>query len=313
LTANPRQGWLKEDFIDRPTPAQIFVKALYQDNPHGPKNYAETLEAAFSHRPDLLRAYRDGDWSSLSGVDQIILQEWVTAAVMRASRCHHVKKWISVDPARFGDDSCVILGGENTEIVAGRVLPYCSEPQIVAETESVAMEMGDQPGTDQRVPIIVEVVGVCGVGDYLAQHGRVVIEYGPAKAAADPDRYYNCRAEVWSRVGKWLSAGFFDPAGGIFTLPEPEDERLRPIWARVCEQLLWPWYDFRGQKVLVAAKEDIKAKHSGVSPDYGDAYVNGIAHLSELPVYEYRGGYRPAPSRYQFDRNAGPRPSAMTC
>lgn len=277
-TANPRQGWLKEDFIDQSKPGKAFVPALYSDNPHLPTGYAQTLEDAFSHRPDLLKAYRDGDWSALSGVDQIILQEWVTAASMRYSRAPYVKRWVSVDPARFGDDSCVIVGGENTELVDGVVLPYSPEPMIVAKASEMAQRMGD-------CPIIVEEVGVCGVVDYLARAGRKVIRYCPAGAATIPDKYYNARAERWSTVGRWMSDGFFDArAGGVFSFPQPADPALATIYRKVCDQIQWPWYEFRGQKVLVAAKEDIKKEHSGVSPDYGDAYINGVSHLPVLPV-----------------------------
>lgn len=313
FTANPRPGWLKEDFIDCPKANHFFVPALPTDNPRLPAGYIQTLEAAFGHRPDLIKAYRDGDWSALSGVDQIILQEWLTAARMRVRRWPYIKRWVSVDPARFGDDSCVILGGQNTEICRGVVLPYCSEPQIVSETESMLEAMGDQPGTDRRVTAIVEVVGVCGVGDYLLQHGRDVIQYGPAQASSDPEKYVNVRAEVWTRVAKWFSQGFFDPTGGMVALPEPTDDDLWPIWQKIVEQMCWPWYEFRGQKVLVAAKEDIKKDHGGISPDYADAYVNGVAHLPRLPVYQVGAGYRARPDSYNYDRLPERPKSAWTC
>ena len=286
-TANPRQGWLKTTFVDQRGPNKHFIPALYSDNPHLPAGYVKTLEDAFSHRPDLLRAYRDGDWSVLSGIDQIILQEWITAAQTRYGHHPYVKRWISIDPARFGDDSCVILGGENTEIIDARVLPMCSEPQIVAEAEAMARRMGDCE--DKRVPIIVEIVGVCGVGDYLASHGFQVIEYKPAAASMQPDRYYNMRAEVWSTVGKWFHDGLYDAqACGVISLPRPVDDKLALVVHKICEQLTWPWYEFRGQRVLVAPKEEIKAKHRGVSPDYGDAYVNGVSHLPMIRVREYK-------------------------
>ncbi len=300
-TANPRQCWLKEEFVDHPRDGKVFVPAIPADNPHLPNGYLQTLEDSFSHRPDLLKAYRDGDWNALSGIDQIILAEWLTAAKIRVGRDPYLKRWVSVDPARFGDDSCVILGGENTRLLDARVLPACGEPQIVSEVEAMLERMGDR-ADGVRIPAIVEIVGVCGVGDYLRQHGRSVIEHLPAAAATQPDRFYNLRAEVWSTVGRWLQTGQYDNrAGGYFELPEPmTDPALRLVWQRICEQLLWPWYEFRGQKVLVAAKEDIKAMHSGTSPDYGDAYANGIYYLPRIPIQAHsaRIGYeRRAPAR----------------
>ncbi len=282
-TANPRQCWLKGEFIDQSLPRRVFVPALHSDNPHLPAGYVKTLEDSFAHRPDLLRAYRDGDWKGLSGVDQVVLEEWIAAAKFRSGRPSSVRRWISIDPARFGDDDCVIIGGENTQIVDAAVLPFCGEPQIVLAAEAMAERMGDSP--ERPIPIIVEVVGVCGVGDYLRQHGRCVIEYSPATAPLNNrpgHSFYNLRAEAWSTVARWLFSGFFDDKGGIMSLPEPQGETQRLVWLKVCEQLTWPTYDFRGEKVLISSKEEIKAAHSGKSPDYADAYVNGVFHLPRV-------------------------------
>jgi hypothetical protein len=277
-TANPRPGWLKEDFVDQQTPGSVFVPALPSDNPYLPDGYEDTLIDAFGYRPELIAAYLRGDWQGLSGVNQVILEEWIAAAKIRYDHAPYIKKWVSVDPARFGDDKCVILAGENTAIVDAKVLPYCPEPQIVTTAAAMAERMGDSEG--HRVPIIVEVVGACGVSDYLIQDGRSVIEYCPSHAADNPDKYYNKRSEVWSTVARWMHDGVFDErVGALFVLPEPEDDSLRTVWQQVCRQITWPWYDFRGQKILIAAKKDIKAEHSGVSPDYADAYINGVAHL----------------------------------
>ena len=288
-TANPRQCWLKEDFVDRALPGHVFVPALHTDNKYLPANYIATLESSFGHRPDLIKAYRDGDWTALSGIDQVILQEFVEAAKRRYQVKPYIKRWLSVDPARFGDDMAVIIGGENTEIVDGRALPYSPEPTVVAEAAAMARRMGDCD--EWRIPIIVETVGVCGVADQLRRQGFLVIEYVPAGKADDPEREYNARASVWSRVGRWMSDGFYDARiGAPFTLHEPADPMLSEIWRNVCDQLQWPWYDFRKGKVLISSKKDIKTMHSGKSPDYGDAYVNGVAHLGLVrPRYEDHG------------------------
>lgn len=284
-TANPAPCWLKEDFIDYPKPEYRFVKALYQDNPYLPDNYVKVLEDAFSHRPDLLRAYRDGDWTGLGSIDQVILEEWLTAAERRYCTQPYVKRLVSVDPARFGDDVCTILGLENTELIDARVLPMCAEPQIVAEAGAMSVRLGD-------VPIVVETVGVCGVADQLGAQGRNVIEYKPAAAASDSDKYFNLRAEVWNTVGRWFCLGVWDnKQGALVTFHRPEDEQLLAIWRKIREQLLWSTYKFRGQKTLIAPKEDIKADHEGVSPDYADAYVNGIFHLPFVERYNF-GAYK---------------------
>lgn len=282
FTCNPRTGWIKDTYVDRQDSGHIFVGATHRDNPLLPPSYVKTLEDAFSHRPDLLKAYRDGDWSGLSAVDQIILEDWISAAKIRlAGKPPYIKRWVSVDPARFGDDSCVILGGENTRPVDAKVLPMCGEPVIVTEAAAMSHRLQD-------CPIVVETVGVCGIGDYLRRAGKTVIEYCPAGKSSDAGadlKYANPRSRMWSTVARWMSLGVFDlTTGARFCLPEPDDPALAAVVRRVCEQLTWPWYEFRGQRILVADKEEIKAKHNGVSPDYGDAYVNGVGHLDVIPV-----------------------------
>lgn len=273
-TANPRVGWLKEDFIDDPKPGHVFVSARYQDNRHLPNNYVTTLESAFSHRPDLLKAYRDGNWDALGAIDQVILQEWVTAAQNRYTTHPYVKHIVSVDPARFGDDDCVILGLENTELIESTVLPWCRETQIASEAETMSAALGN-------CPIVVDEIGVgAGVVDILAKHKKVVIPYNAAKAASDTEKYFNLRAELWSDIAKMLYNGIYDEqCGAVFTFPVPEDDNLAVIHKKICQELLWPWYKFRGKKTLIAPKEDIKEAHSGKSPDYAEAYTQGIWHL----------------------------------
>jgi len=280
-TCNPRPGWLKEDFIDSPTAERRFVPALYRDNPYLPGNYVAILEDAFGYRPDLLRAYRDGDWSSLSGVDQCILVEWITAAKQRLVYEPFLRRLVTVDPARFGDDVTVILCLENTRIVDAVVLPFCSITDIAAEAHAMSVRW-------VKCPIVVESVGIgAGVVDKLADQGAPVIAYNPGAKSSNPDKWWNLRAEVWSTVGRWFCLGIWDIRGSQFMcLPEadPDDDReLLQVQREVCRQLAWPTYRFRGARTLIAKKEDIKADHDGVSPDYADAYVQGLWHL---PVIE---------------------------
>jgi len=272
---NPAPGWIKEEFIDHPTPERRFVPALYHDNPHLPESYVGILEDAFGYRPDLLRAYRDGDWSSLSAIDQCILQEWITAAQTRLVREPFIRRLVTVDPARFGNDVTVILCLENTRIVDAVILPYCSTTDIAMQAQAMSIRWAG-------CPIVVEEVGLgAGVVDALVSSGAHVISYNPAGASSNPEKWYNLRAEVWSTVGRWFCMGVWDArAGELVCLPDPDDDpELLQVQREVCRQLVWPTYKFRGAKTLIAPKEDIKADHEGVSPDYADAYVQGVWHL----------------------------------
>lgn len=287
-TCNPRVCWLYEDFILDPTPRRIFIPALYKDNPHLPPAYVKTLEESFAHRPDLLRAYRDGVWEGLSGVDQVVLQEWITAARMRLGHESAIKRLVSVDPARYGDDLAVILGLENTRIVGATYMGQCSGTDLAQEVHVMTRLLGD-------CVAVVEQVGADTLSDLLVEQGVRVIRYNPSEAASEPDKYVNKRAETHSKVAKWMQSGIWDKRHGqMFSLPEPEKydgDDISPLWQawyNVCRQMTWPKYKFRGERVLIQPKEEIKDEHDGKSPDFGDCYLNGVAHLDQVETIEVR-------------------------
>ena len=98
FTANPRECWLKDEFIDNPKSTRKFVPALPTDNPHCTQKYIDNLKDAFKHRPELLKAYLLGDWSALAAANQVILGSWVERAMNLPSIL--VGKIISCDVAR---------------------------------------------------------------------------------------------------------------------------------------------------------------------------------------------------------------------
>lgn len=67
-TANPRHGWLKDQFVKAEREGAHFIKALPSDNPHLPANYEDTLKQAFSYAPSLLAAYLHGEWDVYDGI-----------------------------------------------------------------------------------------------------------------------------------------------------------------------------------------------------------------------------------------------------
>jgi len=67
-TANPRAGWLKDDFVKGKRDGAIFVKALPADNPHLPDSYEERLKTVFGYNSALLQAYLYGEWDVFEGM-----------------------------------------------------------------------------------------------------------------------------------------------------------------------------------------------------------------------------------------------------
>ena len=253
LTANPAPCWLKPDFILFPQKNHRFVQALPSDNKWTGAEYVKALEDAFRHRPDLLKAYRDGDWDAFEGDDQLITAESIRKAIVSVTPVY--TGWLIVcDVARFGDDDTVIqvLNGTNIE----RKINWGK-----SRTTKISGQMLELSRQHEDCPCVVDEIGVGGgVIDELHDYGREVISFNSSLKAKKSTKYYNLRSECW-----WVAAEMF--AVG--------DVHCPGMYSALQQQLTIPRYDFRRGRMLVESKEDIK-KRLGHSPDDADCYVMGL-------------------------------------
>lgn len=267
-TANPRPGWLKQEFIDTKNPGKVFLPALPYDNPHLPEGYIENMEEELKHMPQLLKAYRDGSWDVLAGADQIIQDEWIR----RASEITlHLpdRNVIAVDPARFGDDQTVIYGMCNSRIIASRILSKADSNVILDKIQEVAFEMSAMG----KPPTVIGADDTGGYGsgitDNIDKYIRlwkweckyVPIIFTQRQKSGVPQRYYNRRAEIYMNASRMFANGEIDM--DFTDYPE-----LR-------NQLTQPRYDFKNGQTIISDKDEIKQKY-GRSPDFADAYVCGL-------------------------------------
>lgn len=260
FTANPAPSWLRGEFITNPPATNRFVQALPADNPHLPSTYVAILEDAFKHRPELLRAYLHGDWDSMEGANQIIKSSWLQAAKERSERAEIIHEYLVCDPARFGDDECVIYRMHDAEIVDKIVLPYCKTTEISNRLARESKLHGD-------CMVVVESIGAdlgAGVLDELEELGVHAIQFNPAAAPIKPDKYENLRAEAWDNAARCLCDGVMPNSTCLLV--------CQNMYQLLEGQLCMPTYKYRGEKLLVEAKADIK-KRLGRSPDHADAYV----------------------------------------
>lgn len=267
LTANPRQCWLKDEFITSKAEGKHFVQALPSDNPYLHESYIEQLTDSFKHRPELLEAYLHGSWDSLEGSDQVIKYGWVEQASKRKRlNMRTVRKIIACDPARFGDDETVI---------------YYFEDGIICDEEIYGQK--DTMHTVGRImfwmekkdceTIAVDVIGLgAGIIDRLRElsNDRIInnrkplriIEINGAERENVPEKYYNKRAEMWDTVAKE-----FSDIRVILRDDGRDDYVLK-------NQLCIPLYEFRNSQLLIENKDKIK-KRLNSSPDRADAYIMG--------------------------------------
>ena len=265
-TANPRQCWLKDDFILAPGTQRRYIQALPGDNPHLDSGYVPRLKEALKHRPGLLEGYLYGSWDAFEGDDQVILAKWIQNARSRTLHKHR-RTLITCDPARFGDDETVIYRLLNTGEIVDELIYGKKETTYTANRLFVMQK-------EFNCPVVIDIVGMPGIYDMLINMGANAIPFNGAnrKLLMRADRHHNLRAEAFSLAGKMFCDG---------------DIQLHHEDAQLDGELLTPTYKFRNGRILIEKKEEIK-KRLGRSPDRADAYVMGLWALSrgyatELP------------------------------
>jgi hypothetical protein len=238
-----------------------FIQALPSDNPYLADEYIDVLKETFAHRPELLEAYLYGSWDALEGADQIIKAVWLREAANRSVMSLPRRPRICCDPARFGDDETVIYYAETTNILEQKIMAQSSVPQTAHACKSMA-------ASHSNCVIVVEATGGdigAGVIDCLKQEGVTALQYCPQGKPVNPSRFYNLRAEAWSKAAQMLAGGQMECkfAEGVMS---GRDSQV------LIEQLTSIKYRFRAGKTLVELKEDVK-KRLGRSPDRADCYV----------------------------------------
>jgi len=257
FTANPAQSFLKEEFLQNPTPDRKYVQALPTDNHYLGNEYVEILRDSFKNRPELLKAYLEGSWDSLGGYDQVIKESWVNKCMDITLHPPTIKKLITCDPARFGNDETVIYYMENTVIKDSIILGKVDSHKLAVILNTMSVKYNNPL-------IVIDEGGIGGpIYDFLVGFGCNALGIDNASSADDKHRFYNRRAEVWYTAGEMFAGGEVDFCSN--------DSDLR-------NQLCTPCYDFRNGKILIESKAKIKERLKR-SPDRADAYVNGLYAL----------------------------------
>lgn len=194
-TANPKNNWVKDRWIDQDLPNHAFIPAFPNENPYNPPDYEDNLREMLP--PELVQAWIEGDWSIVSEVNQVFPYADVQGAMYRESRMFAEVSSVGVDVATFGDDETVICKKtgnryryktyrkQDTMDTADRVI---DEMKLCLNADFKIDTIGEGRGVYDRVkralPILREKFGFKG-------H---LIEYKSSFASKDP-RFINRRAE----------------------------------------------------------------------------------------------------------------------
>ncbi len=264
FTANPAQCFLKEEFVDNPTPDRVFVRALPADNPYLPSDYHNTLKDAFKHRPEMLQAYLYGSWESGHDSAQIISSLSLTEAEGLSFPLFDLPVYIACDVARFGDDETVIY------VIQGTT-PIAKEAYGLTDLFATSNKLFTMSRLYGNCTIVVDECGLgAGVVDALRGMGADVVGINANSKApmrGNMRQHGNLRAAMWDNMAQMLASK------SISFLQTPTSKSALDIELR--RDLLSPRYKYKGEVMWIEEKDFIK-KRLGRSPDHADAYLLGL-------------------------------------
>ena len=197
--------------------------------------------------------------------------QFISGDVVAAARKRKIEGYeqnpiiLGVDVARFGDNRSVIFKrqGRVAEIAGGKTegVFYGMDTQKLGARVQEAIER-EKPDA-----VVIDGDGIGGaVVDYLTargygnRHGLALVEFHGGAAAADPNKYFNRRTEIWGMTKDWLEGGQI-----------PDDPEMDT-------DLTGPDYGYHPTRNCIVLESKDEMRSRGVdSPDLGDALAMTFA------------------------------------
>jgi hypothetical protein len=227
--------------------------------------------ADYGEDSDFVRVRVRGEFPR-AGSNQFISGEHVEACVAYEAQAYDsLPKVLSVDVARFGDDSSVLCRRQGR-----KVWPLVKFKGL--DTMQLASKVVEAINSWSPDSVVIDGVGVgAGVVDRLTNlgYGSLITEMNGGSVPDDLVVYFNKRAECWGLMRDALKAG----------LDIPNDREL-------LDDLIGPEYGFTSkQQIQLEKKEDMK-KRGLASPDCGDALAMSFAVAPRKKPERKRTGMR---------------------
>lgn len=159
ITANPKKGWMKRDFVDPFKQGVIpktrkFIQAFATDNTYLPADYIETLK----NEKDTVRRQRlwEGDWDYDEDKDSLISFDALSDAFSNTITKDN-NKYLIIDVARFGKDLTTFNFWDSLEL-------YKIEKRNKQDTQMTIQQAKDYAAVE-RIPwshIMIDEDGIGG-------------------------------------------------------------------------------------------------------------------------------------------------------
>jgi hypothetical protein len=274
ITANPKKGWMKSEFVD-PYKAKTlshkkrYIQAFATDNPYLPTDYVNTLR----DEKDKIRRQRlwEGNWDYDDDQDSLISFDALTDTFSN-TLVSDGQKYLTVDVARLGRDSTVITFWEGLEAYGIRKFERQDTTATVQKIKDYA--------ASEKIPysnILIDEDGVgggvvdqlFGVKGFTANSSPIptASQIHERKSKAD---HFLVPKTVFSNLKAqcgWKLAELINERKIAFKTPDHRDALIEELSATLRDHEP----DGEGRKRL-KPKDEVKSE-IGHSPDIGDTIL----------------------------------------
>ena len=277
ITANPKKGWMKQDFIELFRKGllpenQKYIQAFATDNLHGSKDYIESLK----NEKDKVRRQRlwEGNWDYEEDADSLIsfdaLSDSFSNTVVKDG-----EKYMIVDVARQGRDTTVLSFWNGLELY--RIEQF--EKQGTDKTEQKIKDFA----VSEKVPYSHILIDEDGIGGGVVDH-LIGVKGFTANSSPIPTNnqirerlnkidHFLIQKPIYSNLKAqcgWKLAELINEHQIAFKVPEYREEIVEELTAILRDKKV----DDDGKKQL---KPKIEVKEElGRSPDIGDTILMRI-------------------------------------
>lgn len=274
ITANPKKGWMKRDFIDMWKAGVLprsrkFIQALATDNAYLPEDYVETLR----NEKDLVRRQRLflGDWDYEEDKDSLVMSDALTD-MFSNTIIKDGNKYMLVDVARMGADSTVISIWEGMECV--RIDKY--QKQSIETSKQTIKDLAASLNIPfSRILIDEDGVGgglvdaLFGVNGFMANSSPIpsaneirMKQAGINNSLITKPNFANLKAQCAYKLAEMINERKI-----ACKVLELRDEVISDLTALLRNK------DVDSEnKLAIKSKKDIK-EEIGRSPDIGDTFI----------------------------------------
>jgi len=274
LTANPKKGWMKRDFVDLYKQNLLpkgrkYIQAFATDNSYLPQDYIESLR----NQKDIVSRQRLflGDWDYEEDKDSLITFDALTDTFSNTV-VKDGQKYMIIDVARLGKDTTVFSFFDGLEL-------YKVEQFSKQDTQKTIQQAKDY-ASSEKVPysnIIIDADGIGGsVVDGMFGVKSFVAQSTPLPTATEirdrvakieshliPRRNFaNLKAQCAFKLAELINEHKI-----AFKVPEIRDTIIEELTALLRQKNI----DSDG-KLQIKPKDEVK-EALGRSPDIGDTLI----------------------------------------